>query len=85
MKVRAAGLFDANQDMAIEEIEIDDPKDGEVLSRIAGTGVCRSDLSGARNTATPVPVILGHEGSGVTEKVARGVTRVKPGDHVVLS
>ena len=85
MKVKAAVLFDANQDMAIEEIEIDDPKDGEVLIRIAGAGICRSDLSVARNTATRVPVILGHEASGVVEKVARGVTRVKPGDPVVLS
>lgn len=85
MKVKAAVLFEINQDMAIEDVELDEPKDGEVLVRIAGAGVCRSDLSVSRRPGWPVPVILGHEASGVVEKIARGVSRVKPGDHVVLS
>ena len=45
MKMKAAVLFEVNQDMAIEEVEFDDPKDGEVLLRIANAGVCHSDLS----------------------------------------
>ena len=74
MKVKAAVLFEINADMAIEDVELDEPKDGEVLVRIAGTGVCRSDFSVSRRPGVAVPVILGHEASGVVEKVARGVT-----------
>ena len=86
MRMKAAVLFEVNRDMAIEEVELDDPKDGEVLVRIANAGVCHSDLSVARGRGgVEVPVILGHEAAAVVEKVGSGVSRVKPGDHVVLS
>ncbi|MFT5506245.1 MAG: Zn-dependent alcohol dehydrogenase [Gammaproteobacteria bacterium] len=86
MKMKAAILFDVNQDMSIEEVEIDAPKEGEVLLRIAYAGVCHSDLSVVRGRANSnLPIILGHEASAVVEAIGPGVNRVKPGDHVVLS
>ena len=86
MKMKAAVLFDVNQDMSIEEVEIDPPKSGEVLLKIAYAGVCHSDLSVARGRGgTNLPVILGHEASAIVQEIGPGVSRVKPGDHVVLS
>jgi Zn-dependent alcohol dehydrogenase len=85
MKMKAAILFDVNQDMSIEEVEIDAPKEGEVLLRIAYAGVCHSDLSVVRGRANSnLPIILGHEASAVVEAIGPGVNRVKPGDHVVF-
>ena len=85
MKIKAAVLYTPNEDLIIETIDLDEPKDGEVLVRIARAGVCRSDLSVARKPGAPVPLVLGHEASGVVEKITPGVTRVKPGDSVILS
>jgi len=86
MKVKAAVLFDTSQDLVIEDIVLDEPKDREVLLRIRAAGVCHSDLSVARGFGTAsLPLVLGHEGAAVVERVGSGVTRVKPGDHVVLS
>ena len=86
MKTKAAVLYDYNEDMAIEDVELDEPKDREVLLRIAAAGVCHSDLSSARGRGIlSLPVILGHEGSAIVERVGPGVSRVKPGDRVVLS
>ncbi len=69
----------------VEEVALDPPRAGEVLVRIGAAGVCHSDwhfVSG--DLATPMPVVLGHEGAGVVEAVGDHVTSVKPGDHVVL-
>ncbi len=86
MKTKAAVLYEFGEDMAIEDIELDEPKDKEVLLRIAAAGVCRSDLHVARGPSGVVlPTVLGHEGSAVVERVGPGVSRVKPGDRVVLS
>lgn len=67
-------------------MELDEPRADEVLVRIVGVGVCHTDLK-ARNQTRPVPLpaVLGHEGAGIVEYVGRQVTKVKPGDHVVLS
>lgn len=73
---------------AIEPIRVDDPGPGEVLVRLAASGVCHSDLWAMEHGnwgADPWPFILGHEGAGVVEAVGEGVTRVGPGDRVVLS
>ncbi len=86
MRVKAAVLFDTSQDMVIENIVLDDPRDREVLLRIRAAGVCHSDLSVARGHGTAsLPLVLGHEGAAVVERVGAGVSRVTPGDHVVLS
>ncbi len=71
---------------AIERIRIEPPRDHEVLVRIKGVGMCHTDLV-VRDQyfPTPLPAVLGHEGSGVVEAVGRSVTKVAPGDHVVLS
>jgi len=70
----------------IEALSLEEPRPGEVLVRIAGVGVCHTDLV-VRDQyfPTPLPAVLGHEGSGVVERVGPGVTKVAPGDHVVLS
>lgn len=72
--------------MAMEEVVIEDPRDDEVLVRIAGVGLCHTDLVfSAYMTIMKPPAIFGHEGSGIVERVGAGVTKVAPGDHVVLT
>jgi aryl-alcohol dehydrogenase len=70
----------------IERLTIDDPRDDEVLVRIVGSGVCHTDLI-CRDQWIPVPfpVVLGHEGSGIVEAVGAAVTKVAPGDRVVMT
>jgi S-(hydroxymethyl)glutathione dehydrogenase/alcohol dehydrogenase len=85
MKTRAAVAWGAGKPLSIEEVDLDGPKAGEVLVRIAATGVCHTDaftLSGD-DPEGAFPAILGHEGAGVVEEVGPGVTSVKPGDHVI--
>ncbi|WP_197019000.1 Zn-dependent alcohol dehydrogenase [Thioalkalivibrio sp. HK1] len=86
MEMKAAVLYEANKPLAIETVELDDPKDGEVLVRIAAAGVCYSDYHVMKGEwSMPKPVVLGHEGAGIVEKVGAGVTRLSPGDHVILN
>jgi Zn-dependent alcohol dehydrogenase len=75
-----------DQPLEITELDLADPKDGEVMVRLGACGVCHSDLSAVNGTLPAMtPCVLGHEGAGVVEKVGPGVTSVGPGDHVVLS
>ena len=72
--------------LEVTELELDAPGPGEVLVRIVAAGLCHSDLSvidGSR--IRPLPMLLGHEASGVVERIGPGVTDVEAGDHVVLS
>jgi S-(hydroxymethyl)glutathione dehydrogenase/alcohol dehydrogenase len=83
--VKAAVLYEIGGPLVVEEVHLDRPGPGEVRVRIAASGVCRSDdhvVSGA--TKHPLPVVLGHEGAGRVVEVGAAVTRVKPGDAVVL-
>ncbi len=85
MKTEAAILWERHADWSVEPIELDPPQDGEVLIRLAASGMCHSDehlVTG--DMPVPLPVIGGHEGAGVVEDVGPGVTRLKAGDHVVL-
>lgn len=86
MLTKAAVTFGNGQPFEITDITIDEPKAGEVLIRIVGTGICHTDIL-AQNQAYPVPLpaVLGHEGAGIVEKVGLGITHIQPGDHVVLS
>ena len=84
--MKAAVLYDYKTPLIIEELELDPPKAGEVLVRTGAAGVCRSDYHFMMGEAkTVLPSVLGHEGSGIVEQVGEGVSRVQPGDHVILS
>jgi S-(hydroxymethyl)glutathione dehydrogenase / alcohol dehydrogenase len=85
MKIRAAVLEEFGQPLEVQEIDLAEPKPGEVLVRLVACGVCHTDLftaSGA-DPSGYVPAVLGHEGAGVVERVGEGVGSVAPGDHVV--
>lgn len=82
--MRAAVLFNYKEPLKIIDVEIDDPKENEVMVQVTATGMCHSDVNvfvGA--TPVPPPVVAGHEISGIVKKVGPGVTRVKPGDKVI--
>jgi S-(hydroxymethyl)glutathione dehydrogenase/alcohol dehydrogenase len=85
MKTRAAVAWEAGKPLSIEEIDLEGPREGEVLVRIVATGVCHTDaytLSGADPEGL-FPAVLGHEGGGIVEEVGKGVTGLRPGDHVI--
>ena len=86
MKIKAAIVKEAGKPFVIEEVELDEPRDNEVLVRMSGCGLCHTDLT-AQHGYLPVkfPAVFGHEGSGVVEKVGSLVTKVKPGDHIAMS
>lgn len=86
MKTNSAVTYKSGQPLVIEELELDEPKAGEVLVKMAAVGLCHSDyhvIAGDRPVGMR-PMVLGHEGAGVVVKVGPGVTRINPGDHVVL-
>jgi S-(hydroxymethyl)glutathione dehydrogenase/alcohol dehydrogenase len=86
MKMKAAILEELNKPLKIEEVELDAPKDKEVLVKVMATGVCHTDIHCIKgDLATPLPVVLGHEGAGIVEKVGNSVTTVQPGDKVILT
>src|ERR1700720_2446296 len=86
MKTKAAVVYEPGKRIEIEELDLDGPKDGEVLIRYTHAGLCHSDIHIAHgDLPARLPMVLGHEGAGIIEEVGAGVTRVKPGDHVVLS
>src|SRR5271170_2496674 len=85
MKTRAAVAFAAGKPLEITEVDLDGPREGEVLVEVKATGICHTDeftLSGADPEGL-FPAILGHEGAGVVVDVGRGVASVKKGDHVI--
>ncbi|HEV8642762.1 MAG TPA: Zn-dependent alcohol dehydrogenase [Methylomirabilota bacterium] len=84
MKAKAAVLFEVGQRLDIREVDVQAPRPGEVLIRMAAGGVCHSDLHAMTgHLVVALPAILGHEGAGVVADVGPGVTSVKPGDHVI--
>jgi aryl-alcohol dehydrogenase len=85
MKIKAAVTHGQGEDFKIEEVELAEPKANEVLIKIVASGVCHTDAVARDLGLTPYPVVLGHEGSGIVEKVGAGVKTIEPGDHVVLS
>jgi S-(hydroxymethyl)glutathione dehydrogenase/alcohol dehydrogenase len=85
MKMRAAVLEAFGEPLAVQELDIAEPRSGEVLVRLEACGVCHTDLytaSGA-DPSGYAPTVLGHEGAGVVEQVGDGATLLAPGDHVV--
>jgi S-(hydroxymethyl)glutathione dehydrogenase/alcohol dehydrogenase len=85
MKTRAAVAWKAGEPLAIETVELEGPRPGEVLVEIKATGICHTDEF-TRSGGDPeglFPAILGHEGAGVVLEVGAGVTTVRAGDHVI--
>lgn len=86
MLCKAAVLHSKGAKYVIEDIELESPKENEVLVKIVGAGLCHTDVLGQEQIIpVPLPAVLGHEGSGVVVEVGSAVKTVKPGDHVVLS
>ncbi|ARM04476.1 alcohol dehydrogenase [Burkholderia pseudomallei] len=86
MNIIAAVAEEKGQPFDVRSLQLDDPRDDELLVRIVATGICHTDLV-VRDQIMPVPmpVVLGHEGAGIVEKVGRNVFDLKPGDKVILS
>ena len=94
MRTRAAVIYEMEKSepyaqtlpLIVEEVELDAPGPGEVLVELVGAGLCHSDLSTINGTIPRLmPMILGHEASGIVREVGPGVSEVKPDDHVVFS
>ncbi|MCW2723527.1 MAG: alcohol dehydrogenase [Frankiales bacterium] len=86
MKTKAAVVLEYGKRIEIEELDLDGPKEGEVLIRYTHAGLCHSDVHVVHGDLPGrLPMVLGHEGAGIIEEVGPGVTRVKAGDHVVCS
>lgn len=86
MKIQAAVFYEPGVPFKIETLELEPPRVGEVLVKMAAAGVCHSDwhlMTGA--SKFPTPCVPGHEGAGVVEAVGPGVTKFKPGDHIALN
>ncbi|MEP4784687.1 MAG: NAD(P)-dependent alcohol dehydrogenase [Erythrobacter sp.] len=87
MRISAAIAFKDKKDFQIQEIEMADPQPDEILVKIAGVGICHTDLF-VRDMAAHIfqnPAVLGHEGAGIVESVGAGVTKVKVGDKVAVT
>ena len=85
MKTRAAVAWEAGKPLEVEEIDVEGPRDGEVMLRIVASGVCHTDaftLSG-EDPEGLFPAVLGHEGGAIVEEVGPGVSSLKVGDHVI--
>ena len=85
MKTKAAVLWEVNAPWSVEEVELDDPKSGEVLVKLVASGMCHSDEHlTTGDLPFALPIIGGHEGAGIVEKVGEGVTWLEVGDHVIF-
>jgi S-(hydroxymethyl)glutathione dehydrogenase / alcohol dehydrogenase len=85
---KAAVLFESGSPLELVDLEMPFPSEGQVLVRIAYAGICKSQLmeiDGLRGVDKYLPHLLGHEAAGVVEEIGSGVSKVKPGDHVVVS
>ena len=83
--MKAAILYAVGERLVVDDVDLDPPKEGEVLVRLAASGICGSDLHVMDGSAPhPLPVLLGHEGAGIVEALGDGVTSLQPGDHVII-
>src|SRR6476646_11395047 len=85
MRIRAAVLEEFAAPLAVQELDLAEPKQGEVLVRLVACGVCHTDMYTASGVDPSgyAPTVLGHEGGGVVEAIGEGVRDVAVGDHVV--
>lgn len=86
VRARAAVVEEKGGPFVLRDVELEEPREDEVLVRVVAAGICHTDLI-IRDQwyPVPLPVVLGHEGAGVVEAVGSRVTKVSPGDHVVLT
>ena len=86
MKIKALVVHEKNGPYCMEDVELDEPKDNEVLVRNVASGICHTDEFG-RSQGVPIalPLVLGHEGAGIVERVGANVDDLKPGDHVGIT
>ena len=84
--MQAAVLYQRREPLIVEDVELEPPGPGEARVRLVASGVCHSDYSHwRRDTWTPLPLILGHEGAGIVTAVGTDVSQVTAGDHVILA
>jgi aryl-alcohol dehydrogenase len=86
MLIKAAVVRSKGGPFLIEEVELDEPRDDEILVKVVAGGMCHSDLNSRDQKYPPkLPAVFGHEGAGVVERVGRNVGGFKPGDHAVIT
>lgn len=85
MKVRAALTTGPHRPFELSEIDLEDPREDEVLLRVVGVGICHTDIFFRDENMIAAPAVLGHEASGIVEKVGTAVRKVRPGDRVVVT
>lgn len=86
MRIKAAVVRDKGGPLTLETLELEEPRDDEILVRVVATGVCHTDVVVRDGLLpTPHPVVLGHEGAGIVERIGRSVSKVAPGDAVVMT
>jgi aryl-alcohol dehydrogenase len=86
MKISAAVSRAPHAPFSIETLDLEEPRQDEILVKVVATGICHTDIvMRDRHLPVPQPVVLGHEGAGIVERVGAGVSKVVPGDHVVMT
>ncbi len=83
--VRSAVLWPEGHQLSIETLELEEPRENEVLVKIVATGICHTDMVLRDTGAAAAPVVLGHEGAGIVERVGAAVSGYQPGDRVAVS
>lgn len=86
MKIKAAVVHEKNGPFLFEEVDLAEPNKDELLVKVAASGICHTDEFGrSQGVPIPFPMVLGHEGAGVVEKIGSNVRGIEVGDHVVFS
>lgn len=87
MRIEAAIAKGIDQDFVIQDVELEEPRPDEVLVKLVATGICHTDIFMRDHKIYPIPhpVVLGHEGAGIVVRAGAGVTKVRPGDRVIMT
>jgi aryl-alcohol dehydrogenase len=86
MKIQAAVTRASRAPMSIETLTMEEPREDEILVRLVATGICHTDIAMRDQTyPVPQPIVLGHEGAGIVDRVGKSVTKVVVGDHVIMT
>jgi len=85
MKITAAIIRAPGQPFSIESAQLREPREDEILVKIAAVGLCHTDIAMTSGRLVPLPAVLGHEGAGIVERVGSSVSKVSPGDRVAIT